>query len=68
MPLTKIKKVVATVKEQDVDPEYTAQWNCPYCGAMDYEDVYEGNCTDNKTCYKCEKKYKVKIPKESQWK
>ncbi len=62
MAKVKMKKVVAEVSEEYVEPDYTARWKCPYCKAFDFEQVYEGNCTETKICDKCSKKYKVKIP------
>lgn len=60
---SKIKKVIAVVTEEYVEPDYIARWNCPYCNASDVDQVYDENCTETKTCHKCNKKLKVKIPK-----
>jgi transcription elongation factor Elf1 len=61
----KIKKVVATVKEVYVEPEFEAIFECPYCGSKDYEEIFDDNVTITRICWnnKCSKKYKVKIPK-----
>ena len=65
MPIKKIKKVIAKVKEVYVLPDFDATFECPYCGRLHHEEVFEENYTFIQTCNneECNKKFKVKIPK-----
>ena len=60
-----MKKVIATVEEEYTEPTYIASYNCPYCDARGFQEIYSDNCTETVICFDCEKKYKVKIPKDS---
>jgi transcription elongation factor Elf1 len=58
----RIKKIIADVMDITI-----AYWHCPYCRrSEDLElDFDENNTTKTITCKGCNKKYKVKIPKDT---
>lgn len=56
-------KVIARVEEEYREPDYIAHFRCPHCHHKLNEEVYDENCTVSTTCHKCEKVFKVKIPK-----
>lgn len=60
-----IKKVIANVYEERVEPDFIAGYNCPYCGNFHYHQVYKDNYTETVKCdnKNCGKQFKVKIPK-----
>jgi transcription elongation factor Elf1 len=58
----KIKMVVAEILEDSI---YFAQSECPYCETANETEVEEDNIIIIQNCYSCQKKYKVKIPKDS---
>lgn len=58
----KVQKVIAEIEIEEV---YYAATECPYCGAGNNSEIEQDNITLTERCWKCEKKYKMKIPKNS---
>lgn len=58
----KIKKVIAEINVEEV---YHADTECPYCGAGNNFEIEQDNITVTEICYSCNKKYRIKIPKNS---
>jgi uncharacterized metal-binding protein (TIGR02443 family) len=58
-----IKKVKAKVIEVYVEPDFVYSANCPYCQTTRTDQVFDENYTIKVKCVKCQRDYKVKIPK-----
>lgn len=59
----KIKKVIASIQEVPVEPDYYAVAYCPYCNQRRAEEVFDDNITITLNCYECKEPFRVKIPK-----